>query len=47
MRYISRKVCSLTEQKKKPARIRWTVAWRRNNKKTEVGAGARAHPVDC
>lgn len=24
------------DQKKKPARIRWTTAWRRNNKKTEV-----------
>ncbi|KAK8818407.1 hypothetical protein WA556_002572 [Blastocystis sp. ATCC 50177/Nand II] len=36
VRYISRKVCSLTEQKKRPARIRWTVAWRRNNKKTEA-----------
>ena len=24
------------DQKKKPARIRWTTAWRLNNKKTEV-----------
>ena len=36
VRFLNSKVCSLNEQKKKPARIRWTVSWRRNNKKGEV-----------
>ena len=36
MRYLNSKCCSLNEQKKRPARIRWTTSWRRNNKKSEV-----------
>ena len=34
--FLNHKCCSLGAQKKKPARIRWTTAWRRNNKKAEV-----------
>ena len=37
VRYLNKKCRSLNEQKKRPARIRWTTAWRRNNKKSEVG----------
>ena len=36
MHFLNHKCCSLGSQKKKPARIRWTTAWRRNNKKIEV-----------
>ena len=35
------------DQKKKPARIRWTTAWRRNNKKTEVMRDVRLFIVGC
>ena len=34
--FLNHKCCSLGSQKKKPARIRWTTAWRRNNKKAEA-----------
>ncbi|CBK25387.2 uncharacterized protein [Blastocystis hominis] len=34
--FLNHKCCSLGSQKKKPARIRWTTAWRRNNKKIEA-----------
>ncbi|KAK8802406.1 hypothetical protein WA538_003360 [Blastocystis sp. DL] len=36
VRYLNKKCRSLNEQKKRPARIRWTTAWRRNNKKSEA-----------
>ena len=36
VRYLNSKCCSLNEQKKRPARIRWTTSWRRNNKKSEA-----------
>ncbi|CRG97479.1 60S ribosomal protein L24, putative [Plasmodium gallinaceum] len=34
--YLSSKFASLALQKKKAAKLRWTQAWRRNNKKTKV-----------
>lgn len=36
--YLASKFARLARNKKKPAQLRWTQAWRRNNKKTKVEA---------